>query len=78
MSNQKHRSALTVDSQNCYCSACGLHFSGVAGFDVHLLGPSSDRRCKTELLLRSEDFEPNSRGFCRIPMNAGELSGVVA
>jgi hypothetical protein len=50
------------------CGACGLAFTSVHPFDQHRTGPHGNgRRCKTEGELRAAGFEPNARGFWRIP-----------
>ena len=29
----------------CQCTACGRYFGGVAGFDLHRVGPIESRKC---------------------------------
>lgn len=46
----------------CWCQACGLVFTGVAGFDAHRTGPWEARRCLTTDELREKGYEPNEHG----------------
>ena len=58
---------LRAGSNSCRCAVCNLSFKGVSGFDRHRVGPWTDRRCLTKRELLALGFEPNTKGFWRIP-----------
>lgn len=58
---------LPPGSNFCQCAACGEYFGGVKAFELHRVGPATDRSClapsvvsdrKNRLLLRK-----NERGY---------------
>jgi hypothetical protein len=60
-------SAPKLTGHRCQCTACGLHFYSVVGFDFHRRGPWIARQCMTEAELRAKGYEPNAAGFWRQP-----------
>lgn len=56
--------------QNCQCMACGLCFRAVSTFDLHRVGPYTDRRCLADMELSGKGWGEDSSGFWRRPGRA--------
>ena len=56
------------------CSACGLAFKSVSGFEKHRVGaftgehPNYGRRCLSPDELQAIGMEPNEKGKWRVPV----------
>jgi len=49
---------LPTGTNHCRCTACGLYFGGVNGFDLHRTGPAQDRACLAPGDMRDKHNRP--------------------
>lgn len=52
-----------LTGSRCRCSACGLTFRSVSGFDRHRIGPPATRRCLTPAELEAAGWRLNAAGL---------------
>lgn len=70
---------LPPGSNFCQCSACGRYFLNPRAFDVHRIGPATDRGCMPTPCMRDAGLERDPRGYWRLPkQGAPELAREVA
>jgi hypothetical protein len=57
-----------LTGRRCRCTACGLHFATVRGFDRHRLGPfGKGRRCYSPLIMMALGWRRSEKGFWMPP-----------
>ena len=57
----------------CHCASCHLTFGSIYGFDAHRTAATNS--CLTVSELRERGYEPNSKGYWRIPAPPGTFAG---
>lgn len=58
---------LKPGSRACRCACCGEYFGGERAFDVHRVGPMTDRRCLPRSGMRDVGLDLDESGYWRRP-----------
>jgi hypothetical protein len=56
-----------LSGDKCLCRTCGGYFASTWSFDMHRVGPYTDRRCLDEKSMNRAGFSLVSDGFWRVP-----------
>jgi hypothetical protein len=55
----------TEDRGKCLCRACNQTFRRLSTFDIHRVGPWTDRRCLSVAEMLARGFSQDSLGYWR-------------